>query len=226
MAGVESAESRERCFALPALDGPTDVTAGSPSTWARVRAEARQGSPLERCLGGRVACHRKSDAAASCGACQRINDATFVSQPARHHRHVFRCVPDALVELEHFRVRGSHHQLHLYGAARNEPPLCGAHDLSTERGSPLSRVDRHVVHPSAVPIVTNHRGGDEHIPVEGAEHGRRRSRKGTVEVGIGRVPRSHEPCSLPKGDRLRALIRSQLSRLQEPMIAGRLESRT
>ena len=70
----------ERC-ALPAHDGPAGIGRFPSSRLrlmiethgglARIRAEARQGLPLEQRLGGEDACHRSDDGEPTAQPCQR-----------------------------------------------------------------------------------------------------------------------------------------------------------
>ena len=68
----------------------------------------------------------------------------------------------------------------------------------------LARVHAEVVDPAAVAVVADHRGGNQHVVLEGAEHG-----LGAVEVGVRIVPRAREPGGVPEGDGRVAILRGE-----------------
>ncbi|GCC47984.1 hypothetical protein chiPu_0031919, partial [Chiloscyllium punctatum] len=117
----------------------------------------------------------------------------------QHYRGRF-LIAERLVERARLGVLPPHQQLQLRHAGGTQPVLgCGHHDAAQALAL-AGGVDRDVVDPAAMAVMTDHRGRDDRAGVAANQHGRTRSAPCQRDVGSGIVPRPRQAAGLPQRD--------------------------
>jgi len=121
-------------------------------------------------------------------------------EPLRIDDALLRRVAEPVVERAHACVVRPHHQLNFFDALLAQPILGCRHDGAAEILPLPRRIDRDVIDPTAVAVVSDHGGGDDRAIRAADQDGGVCAAPGERDVARRIVPRPRQPAALPQRD--------------------------
>src|SRR4051812_5375630 len=87
-------------------------------------------------------------------------------EPATHDPHRFLAIAQPGIERHYRGIGVADHQLDLAYSVLPQPRLGGAHQPVSETAAPMRRIDRKIIGPPPMPVMTHHDATDDNaLPV-------------------------------------------------------------